>query len=203
MVSTDIGAWIGLFFTWAVYSYMLYKENIYFRFAEHTFLGVAAGINFVMAMQTLRGNTLEPILKGEFLYTIGLLFGVLVLLRYSTRYRFVGNWSMAFYVGTTFGLSISRIPVTTIIIPLKSFLIPPNSLANIVLILGFFSVLSYFIFGSVKNTTAEQAKEYLGKLGRLFLMVTLGAMFGSALLGRFSMVIERIYFSLKTLGIVA
>ena len=203
MVATDIGAWLGLFFTWSVYSYMLYKENLFFRFAEHTFLGVAAGINFVMAMQTLRGNTLDPIIKGQLLYAVGLVLGAIVLLRYVKAYRFLGNWSMAFYVGTTLGISISRLPVTQIIVPLQSFLLPPTSLDNIVLIVGFLSILSYFIFGRINIGPADEIKGYVSKLGRIFLMVTLGAMFGSALLGRFAMVIERVYFTMKTLGIVA
>jgi hypothetical protein len=203
MLSSNPGVWLGLFFTWAVYSFFLYKENIFFRFAEHTFLGVAGAINFVMAMQTLRGNTLDPILKGEMIYALGLIIGVIILLRYTKEYRFLGNWSMAFYVGTTLGLSVSRLPVTRIIVPLKSFLLVPNTIDNIVLIMGFFSIMAYFLFGKLHSEAAEKGKNYLGRLGRIFLMVTLGAMFGSALLGRFSMVIERIYFTLQTLGIVA
>lgn len=197
-----IGPWIGLFFTWSVYSYLLYKENIFFRFAEHTFIGVAAGINFVMAMQTLQGNTIGPIMNGSYFYIIGLLLGIIVLFRYIRPVKFLSNWSMAFYVGVTLGLSVSRLPATRIIVPLESFLLVPNSIDNIVLIVGFFTVLSYFIFGRMKNTKVEEAKVYFDRVGRLFLMVTLGAMFGSALLGRFSMVIERIYFTMRTLGIL-
>lgn len=203
MVATTIGPWIGLFFTWAVYSYLLYKENIAFRFAEHTFIGVAAGINFVMAMKTLQGNTLQPILNGELIYTIGLILGIVILLRYSKPLKFVSNWSMAFYVGTTLGLTISRLPITSIIVPLKSFFLPPNSLDNIILIAGFIAVLSYFIFGELPNKQAEEARGYVNRVGRIFLMVTLGAMFGASLLGRFAMVIERIYFTMRTLGLAA
>jgi len=197
-----IGPLIGLFFTWSVYSYLLYKENIFFRFAEHTFIGVAAGINFVMAMQTLQGNTITPIMNGSLIYLIGLLLGIIVLFRYIKPVKFLSNWSMAFYVGVTLGLSVSRLPATRIIVPLKSFMLVPNSINNIVLIVGFLTVLSYFIFGRIKNKQVEEAKGYIDRVGRLFLMVTLGAMFGSALLGRFSMVIERIYFTMKTLGIL-
>jgi hypothetical protein len=197
-----IGPWIGLFFTWSVYSYLLYKENVFFRFAEHTFIGVAAGINFVMAMQTLQGNTITPIMKGSLLYLVGLLLGVIVLFRYIKPVRFLSNWSMAFYVGVTLGLSISRLPATRIIVPLESFMLVPNSIDNIVLIVGFLAVLSYFIFGKINNEQVAESKGYLDRVGRLFLMVTLGAMFGSALLGRFSMVIERIYFTMRTLGIL-
>jgi len=198
-----IGPWIGLFFTWSVYSYLLYKENTFFRFAEYTFIGVAAGINFVMAMQTLKGNTITPIMNGSLIYLIGLLLGILVLFRYIKPVKFLSNWSMAFYVGVTLGLSVSRLPVTRIIVPLKSFMLVPNSIDNIVLIVGFLTVLSYFIFGKIKNEQLEETKGYFNRVGRLFLMVALGAMFGSALLGRFSMVIERIYFTMKTLGILA
>jgi hypothetical protein len=197
-----IGPLIGLFFTWSVYSYLLYKENIFFRFAEHTFIGVAAGINFVMAMQTLQGNTITPIMKGSLLYLIGLLLGIIVLFRYIKPVKFLSNWSMAFYVGVTLGLSVSRLPATRIIVPLESFMLVPNSIDNIVLIVGFLAVLSYFIFGRINNEQVSESKGYLDRVGRLFLMVTLGAMFGSALLGRFSMVIERIYFTMKTLGIL-
>ena len=40
------GAWISVFFTLAVYSF-LYKENPIFRFAEHTF--VATGVGYYIA----------------------------------------------------------------------------------------------------------------------------------------------------------
>jgi hypothetical protein len=181
---------------------MLYRENIFFRFAEHTFLGVAAGVNFVMAMQTLRGNTIAPIIKGNMIYLVGLLLGISILLRYIKPTKFISDWSMAFYVGTLFGLQVSRLPITRIITPLKSFFIIPNNLDNIILILGFYSVLSYFIFGRVKNKSTGKIKGYLDRVGRIFIMVTLGAIFGSSLMGRFAMVIERIYFTLRTLGIV-
>jgi len=70
-------------------------------------------------------------------------------------------------------------------------LYPSEAINNLVLVVTFLSVLSYFFFSfELKN------KFMMGtnKLGRYILMVGLGAIFGSTVLMRFTLVIDRMFF---------
>ena len=40
--STILGAWVAVFLTLGIFSY-LYKDNPFYKFAEHLFVGVSAG----------------------------------------------------------------------------------------------------------------------------------------------------------------
>jgi hypothetical protein len=66
-----------------------------------------------------------------------------------------------------------------------------NALSNIVFLVTLLSALSYFLF-SFKNSS--KAAQGFNKLGRYMLMVGFGAIFGSTVMARFALVIDRISF---------
>lgn len=68
---------------------------------------------------------------------------------------------------------------------------PSQVISNIVFTVTIVSVLSYFFF------SFEAKKKWLSNvntLGRWLLMIGLGAMFGSTVMGRFALLIDRMYF---------
>ena len=46
--STILGAWIAAFLTLGIFSY-LYRDNPFYKIAEHVFVGVSAGANVLAA----------------------------------------------------------------------------------------------------------------------------------------------------------
>lgn len=66
-----------------------------------------------------------------------------------------------------------------------------EALTNLALVITFVTVLSYFFFSfDLKNKFVASTN----KLGRYILMVGLGAIFGSTVLMRFTLVIDRLFF---------
>ncbi|MBL8048404.1 MAG: hypothetical protein JNJ45_06950 [Chthonomonas sp.] len=68
---------------------------------------------------------------------------------------------------------------------------PSEALTNLALVITFITVLSYFFFSfDLKNKFIASTN----KLGRYILMVGLGAIFGSTVLMRFTLVIDRLFY---------
>jgi len=53
MVSMDPQIWLAAFFTIAATSYA-FRDNLVFKFAENTFIGIAAGHAIVMGVKNIR-----------------------------------------------------------------------------------------------------------------------------------------------------
>ena len=68
---------------------------------------------------------------------------------------------------------------------------PSQALSNIIFVITLLSVLSYFLFSfDVKN----KAMQKFTLLGRWLLMIGFGAIFGSTVMMRFTLLIDRMYF---------
>ena len=201
MVSLLLSDWIGLFFTWAIFSYLIYKETAFYRFAEHTFIGVAGAIALTLSVKSFRDNTLTPLFQGKMVYLVGIILGLVFFLRLSDKYRFISNWTVAFYTGVGLALYLRILPTRYLITPIKATIQPLNNFNNLVLMIGMISTILYFYFTRYKSDMINNSVSNIGRLGRVFLMVAFGATFGGAVLGRMSMLIERIYFTLRVLGI--
>jgi hypothetical protein len=118
------GFWItvGAFLTLCILSF-LYKDNPFYKFAEHLFVGVSAAYWMCMGFWTtmipnLIGRLYPPAIKpflpsvadepANHWFLIPLVLGVILLLRLSAKVGWLSRWSLAFIVGTTAGLNFVR-----------------------------------------------------------------------------------------------
>src|SRR5262249_54443191 len=112
-----VGFWIGIFLTFAILSY-LYKDNPFYKLAEHLFVGVSIG--YVVTQQyynVIKPNLLEHLARErwyEYLipswYWIPLVFVVLLFARaVSRRIAWVGRYPLAFVVALYAGLQINAV----------------------------------------------------------------------------------------------
>src|SRR5437867_7090525 len=63
-VSTDLSVWIAALLTLFAFSF-LYKDNPFYRFAEHLFVGVSAGYYIILNFWTvIVPNLWEPLQKS-------------------------------------------------------------------------------------------------------------------------------------------
>jgi hypothetical protein len=233
--STILGAWVAAFLTIGIFSY-LYKDNPFYKAAEHLFVGVSAGyllsLGFWTQLQPNLFGRLFPakhydpdtitytiynvlsffsssifpeggIDKGHdqhLTYLIPLALGMMMLLSLIPRFSWMARWGIAYVVGMAAGLKaygylnsnvLGQIKGTAV--NLLDFSLPVFSLSspsifnNIIIFVGTICGLLYFYF-------SKEHKGLLGKaskIGIYFLMISFGASFGFAVMGRISLLIGR------------
>ena len=233
--STILGGWIATFLTIGIFSY-LYKDNPFYKIAEHLFVGISAGYLFSLGFWT----QLQPNLFGRLfpakhydpdtvtysiynilsfffssifpeggidkghdqhlIYILPLVLGIMMLLSLIPSLSWMARWGIAYIVGMAAGLRaygylssnvIGQIKGTAVNIldlnlPIFS-LSSPSVFNNIIIITGTITGLLYFYF-------SKEHKGALGtatKIGINFLMISFGASFGFAVMGRISLLIGR------------
>lgn len=180
----------------------IYKENIFFRFAEYTVIGAGVGNTVVVALKNVNDIAITNVaVKGNILYILPIIAGILLFTRFSKKYQWLSRYGMAPLVGLTVGTALRLVVISQFTQQIKTTILPlyvPNnpmtSLNNILLVTGVFSTISYFIF------TREQVGplRITSRIGRVFMMATFGASYGTGLITRTNYVIARIEFLLIT-----
>ncbi len=206
MVSSDPAIWIAAFFTIAATSYA-FRDNIVFKFAENTFIGIAAGHAIVMGVKNIRDYGWAHIMNGEMIYAVVFVLGIMLYFRFSREYYWVYRYPIAFLVGNGVGISIragihsdfiKNIAATASPIIAAT---PLDTVNNILIFVGCVTALSHFIFtyeGIHKGTIG-----WIPKVGRWMMLLSFGASFGNTVMTRFGMYQGRVLFLLRDwLGVV-
>ena len=229
-----IGPWIAAFLTLAIFSY-LYKDNPFYKVAEHLFVGISTGYWTSMFFWTqiqpnlfgrlwpaseynsdflwyklynLLGvfNSVFPdggIDKGhhmELLYLLPFALGIMMLLSVSSKLSWMARWGIAYTVGMAAGLRAYGFLNSNVLGQIKGsafqifnsdlpfFALAGESIFNnFIILIGTITGLMYFYFS--REHTGNFGK--LSKLGIYFLMISFGASFGFAVMGRISLLIGR------------
>ena len=229
-----IGSWIAVFLTLAIFSY-LYKDNPFYKVAEHLFVGISTGywtsMFFWTQIQPNLFGRLWPasaynsdsiwykfynllgifssvfpdggIDKGhhmELLYLLPFALGIMMLLSVSSKLSWMARWGIAYTVGMAAGLRAYGFLNSNVLGQIKGsafqifnsdlpfFALASESIFNnFIILIGTISGLMYFYFS--REHTGNFGK--LSKLGIYFLMVSFGASFGFAVMGRVSLLIGR------------
>jgi len=199
----------GALGTMAIIS-LVFKENKFYRLFEHIFLGLALGYDLEFTWTTvLRPQWWDPMVKdGQWAWIMALPVGLMFYAIYSQRYA----WLSRVIFGVFFGLSAGTVfqDFCQRFMPqvVKSFkpLIPPPPapgdayatlhsvsfvLNNLLFLTILVSVLVYFLFAFEQKNRAVQGT---AKLGRWFLMFSFGAIFGSTIMTRMALLIDRMYY---------
>ena len=216
---------LQIFFTLAVFSF-LYRDSPIYRFAEHAFVGVATGYAVVVQFHTvfmpnlvrpLRDEGLAGLAKGEFhlaalLLIIPGILGFMIFFKFFDSYAWIARWPMAVVIGYYSGAAIVGSAQGDLIPQVQANLIPflrdgawgqftaapglftfLNLVYNPILIVGTICCLIYFFFSKEhKGVTGGAAT-----VGIWFLMVSFGASYGSTVMTRVSLFLERAYFLLR------
>ena len=213
----DITIWLGAFITLCMFSF-LYRDNPFFRFAEHLFVGVSAGYILITIYmhQVLKPNLLAKLFpatfaeglakeaKPELLLIIPAIMGILMLSRLIPRISWMSRYTLSFVVGVTSGLAIVTLTKEYLIPQIRKAIVPlviPGdwflSFSHCVLVLGTISCLFYFFFSSEHKSPFSGG---LSKIGTVYLMICFGAVFAATIMSRISMVIGRFQFLLQDFG---
>jgi len=218
------GMALGFFFTVAILSYLLLDDNLLFRLGAYCLVGVSAGyLMAVMLSSVLLEQYLNPLILGFSLEKIPtllllLVLGLLLLARMDPRGSSLAFIPMAFLVGVgaavVVGGSLTGTFIPQAVATAEPSLFPSNSsggldpwamLENWCVLLGTLTTLAYFHFGARPRGGAEPVRPpiiaQIASVGKVFLALTLGALYAGALLSALSILVERIYFLIQTVVI--
>jgi len=195
-MATTIGIWIAAGLTLFIYSF-LYKDNPFYKFAEHLYVGITAGYWLIYTWAyTIQPMLLDPIIKNkEFILIIPAFFGIIMLTRWFPSISWLSRWSIAFTVGIGAGLGVTGSIQGFILPQMKSTILPLTgfnfaTFNNLLIVFGVITTLVYFYF-------SKEHRGVLGKgakIGMTFIMIAFGASFGYTVMARISLLIGRIYF---------
>jgi hypothetical protein len=167
----------------------LYRMTWIFRVAENMILGLYLGFVLFNGVDVIRMRVWNPIVvQGNWVTPIwiAVIFGILSWARLVKSTEFLSRWSMAFLTGIGSGIAVSAGLDAQIVkqLSLKSWDITnmQNNIQQIIILVCTITVLIYFSF-SYKHTGVIG---FTARLGRLFLMIGLGAVFGLMQMGNFA-----------------
>ncbi|MCP4580904.1 MAG: hypothetical protein GY839_04755 [candidate division Zixibacteria bacterium] len=219
-----IGIWIGAILTLGILSF-LYKDNPFYKLSEAIFLGISAGYWFVslfwqnlvpklfdnlgvtrlFASDAPEGALQSIFVHGQYSehiwYLIAAALGIMMLLRLVPKVGWISRWPLAFVVGTTSGVYLTRYLASNALAQINNTLkdfIPMGdpgfvswlNFNYLLILIGVLSGLTYFYFSKEhKGITGGAAK-----VGVYFLMITFGASFGYTVMSRMSLLIGRLDF---------
>jgi hypothetical protein len=209
---STLTVWFAAACTLGLYT-ILYKENRVFRFFEHLFIGLGSGyLIYLTWNDTLRPRWWEPMVQeGRWWWAMALPAGLLFYSVYSRKHAWLSRVIFGLFFGLTAGQAFQRFAAvqfplirSAADVPLvnppearapDAYALTPISavLNNALFLVIVVSVMSYFFFSFRSNARAVGA---VSKLGRYILMFAFGAIFGSTITARMSLLIGRVYFLL-------
>jgi len=192
---------IPVILTMGIYS-LLYKENKFYRFIEHLFVGTTMGYWIVVALRSLNATGVKKLAAGNYIYIIPFILGAFLFARfYNKEYGWLNRFAIALIVGTTIGVSLRGIPEVIFIKQLSATLSPllgagsmMANINNIIIFLAFVTSILYFTFTFNVKGKYGASIEKVRQTGRYFLMIYFGALFGNAVIHRSSLLISRLQF---------
>ena len=92
-----LGAWVAVGLTLFIYSF-LYKDNPFFKLAEHLYVGVSMGYTIVrIYYDTMVKSLYQPMVsEDKWWLVIAALLGLLMLTRFIPKITWLARWSFSF-----------------------------------------------------------------------------------------------------------
>jgi len=209
---------IGGIATLGIYTFLI-KENPLYRFFEHLFIGIATGFVPILTIQNfLWPNILSPLLGFDVVvypdgsvvkayqysylaYLIPMAFGLLYYTIFNARLSWLSKLVIGFSLGAAAGMSFKGFFAEMIPQLLSSFkpLVVFSgssfdvlaSLSNIIFVATLLVVMWYFFF-TIRFEGA--GSRVVNVSGRWLMMVCFGAFFGSTVMARMALLVERVGF---------
>jgi len=205
--------WLAAFLTLAIFSF-LYKDNPFYKIAEHIYVGISAGYWAVFLWNNYAWpNLFAPIFKEQrWLFIIPAILGMMMFAQLIPRISWMVRLPLTLVMGVGLGYEIIALIQGDLLPQLRATFLNLGTtevmstfsnlslgagifltrVSRLLVVLGVIVTLIYFYF----------SKEHKGMLkvgaqmGIWFLMMAFGASFGYTVMGRVSLLIGRIQFLL-------
>ena len=223
---TSAGIWemwsviLGGVCTLAIFSFLI-RENPFYRFFEHLFIGIAAGFLPIFTIKDflwpqviapMAGYTVERFPDGTpaqeyqplyLLFLVPMAFGLLYYFIYSRKHSWLAKLVIGFSLGASAGLTFKgffaeMLPQLSssfkpVIVTAQGSIDSAASINNVIFVVTLLSVMYYFFF-SIRRES-KLARGFSGT-GRWLMMICFGAFFGSTVMARMALLVERMQFLL-------
>lgn len=211
----NLWVWIAAALTLAIFS-ILYKENPFYRVAEHLFLGLSVGYSLTFIWHNaLWQLALRPLfVGGDLILIIPILLGLLYFTRLIPKASWMIRIPLAIALGWSSGVAIPRMFQASIFRQMQAGVeqLAPDRFAGdslfsltggfwgILMLLGTLATLMYFFFSRKEKSVLSRVAS---PVGIFFIMLGFGATFGLTVMSRISLLIGRLQFLLRDwLGII-
>ena len=194
------GTWLAALLTLCIFSF-LYKDNPFYKFAEHLFVGVSAGYWLCYQYHNnVEPNLIDNLKNHNWEYLLPLVLSIFMLARLFPKVGWLSRWPIAFMIGSGAGIMIITYLQTNFLEQIKNTLVSLDPAGqpwyvvfnNSLLFVGVVSGLVYFFFSKAHTGVTGG----VARVGVVFLMVCFGASFGYTVMARISLLIGRMYFLL-------
>ncbi|MBU2530976.1 MAG: hypothetical protein KKD35_08080 [Elusimicrobia bacterium] len=204
-VSSPVGmmlaGWVAAGLTIFMFSF-LYKDNPFFKIAEHLYLGAGMGWLFQVSFYSVwLPKVWEPLKAGEYIILVPALLGLSFLAQFVPKISWVSRYGFTFVMGYGAGLSIPVEISTNFLSQISGTIVPLFAAGDagytaatlfaafnsFFIFFGLVCVLFYFFFSVEHKGVVKKASN----IGIYFLMLYFGAVFGNTVMGRFSLLYGR------------
>lgn len=188
------------FLTLFIFSF-LYKDNPFYKFAEHLVVGVSAGyFTMILLVTSLWPKLVDSIAAGQYFYIIPGILGMMMFFRFSKTKSWLARYPIAIYIGVGAALEMILQLQARVIEQLNATIQMAESIQNgasagdiinnLIIIVGVVCGLAYFYFSKEHKGVFGGA----ATMGIWVLMVGFGASFGYTVMARISLLIDRVQF---------
>ncbi|MDP2873667.1 MAG: hypothetical protein Q8P31_14195 [Bacillota bacterium] len=193
-MSTNVGVWIAAIGTLACYSY-LYKDNLAYQIMEHVFIGISAAHAMVMGYQNIKTMAWAPMVKGNSVWAISMLLGLLLYTRFFKGYGWLSRYPLSFMMGIGGGVAFRGALDGQFVAQIRATMVPITNINQLLLFIGVVGSLTYFLFGPWSRTAIAR---HVSTIGIYTMMGAFGAAYGNTVMARMSLVIGRLQYLFGT-----
>ncbi len=197
---------IAMICTLAIFS-LVFRENAFYRFFEHIYIGLAAGYSLqIVIREIIDPLFFKPVfIEGKWWGIFAALGGVMFYFVYSKKLNWISRIPIGIFMGMSAG-QIFQIYSNTMFPQLEKSFLPLNPHAindtgaaigwagvvnNLIYVIVLLAVMTYFFFSFKQE---NRVVKFSAKSGRMLLMIAFGALFGSTIMARLSLLYDRLYF---------
>jgi len=155
----DPGVWIAALLTLFIFSF-LYKDNPFYKFAEHLFVGVSAGYFVVQQFwQVIVPNLIDPVMDPakphRWTYFVAVLLCLMLFTRLFAKASWLSRFAIAVIIGVYAGAKTTGFAQAEVVAQVQATMLPlwdsaniVGSINNIVLVIGVVCTLVFFFFST-------------------------------------------------------
>lgn len=218
--------WVGAFLTLCIFSF-LYRDNPFYRFAEHLFVGASNGwtVGFywhrvlkpilykpfvdsfrIASEKGLSADLFNPMAPTNFLVIVPGLIGLLYFMRFVPRAQWLVRIPIGIFMGYYTGLAVPALFEGTVFPQMRGTVLtrgnldePSGAIGAVLVLVGVVGTLIYFFFSKEQKGIFKIG----ARTGIYYIMIGFGASFGFTVMARVSLAIGRFVFLLRDwLGVI-
>lgn len=181
---------LSLAITLVVFSYVL-GDNLLYRLAIYIFVGVTAGVSAIVIVESVIVPLLTRSTGNAILVILGFGLTLLLALRAIPLLRPLGNFTLAFLIAVGAAVAVIGAVTGTLLPIARSAANTSSGFVNgIVILVGIVTSLAYFQYAARRTPDGRVQRGAITRvfstIGEVFVVITLGAVYGAALVSSLS-----------------